>query len=409
MAIRSGTFLHDAHGFVLDRIQSAGANLTIPSEKIYELGNYQTVATLFDIPDLSFDLESLDVTTEVEALLHGVTPTAVTSGQEFNYATTYPLDIISPFKAGNGAFNIVKGVVVPYLTLDTVTYNFGVKQNASEQYTLKGDSIYYVPGTPKYQSFNLVNNVLTYTLSATALNYVESGNTQHVLSACVKNVTTGAYKRLYFTTGTDTNGYTDTTTTVTTIHDWFDDGYTTLHVTFGTATAATYAQTVHTAAANLTPAAIRSKDILLYVGSGGTATSSLVRWSGVQSFQVSRKVNLESDEEFGNTKYVATDYDTADVTGSITVRPADIASLFTLVEQVTGTTSSEISGPLSAGPLEIELQVRAATGAIIKTWNIPDARFTIPGPQGRVQQKLDTTFNFTSDAGLLSVFKGSIL
>lgn len=407
MAIKAGVFLHDVNGTVIDRIQTGGvSSLNIPQEKIYELGNYQTVANVFDIPDLSFDLESLDVSTEVEALLHGVDPTTVSAGQEFSFATTYPLDIISPFKAGNGAFNIVKGIIVPYLTLDTVTYNFGVKQNATEQFTLRGDSVYYVPGSPYYQVFTLVNNTLTYNLANTALPYVESGNTQHVVGACVKNVSTGAYKRLFFTTTADANGYTDTTGSVTTVTDWFDFGYTKLHVVYGSATAATYNQTVHQDA-TVKPAAIRSKDVLLYVGTPG-ATSTLIKWSGVQSFQVSRKVNLENDEEFGNTKYVATDYDTADVTGTITVRASDSTALWTLIEQVSATDSSHISGPLSRTPLEVLLQVRDPdTGTILKSWDIPDARFTLPAAQGKVQTKLDVQFPFTSDAGLLSVFKGA--
>lgn len=410
MAIKAGTFLHDVHGFVIDRIQTGGvSSLNIPQEKIYELGNYQTVATIFDIPDLSFDLDSFDVSTETEALLHGVDPTTVVNGQEFNFNTTYPIDVVSPFKAGNGAFNIVKGIVVPYLNLDTVAYKFGVgNTNASEQFTLRGDSIYYVPGTPYYQSFSTVGGAgHTYTLSHTALPYVESGNTMHVLSACVKNVSTGAYKRLFFTTGTDANGFTDTTTTITTISDWNALGYTTLHVTFGSTTAATYNQAVHQGTA-VKPAAVRAKDILCYVGTGGS-TSTLIKWSGVQTFDVTRKVNLQNDEEFGNSHYVSSDYDTADVTGSITVRASDAAALWALIEQVSSTTSSAVSGVLSTTPLEIMLQVKDPTsGTVLKTWNIPDARINVPAIQGKVQTKVDATFPFTSDSGSLSVFKGSM-
>lgn len=404
MAIKSGTFIHDIHGFVIDRIQTGGvSNVNIPQTKIYELGNYQTVATIFDIPDLSFDLESLDVSCEIEALLHGVNPSTVVDGDEFDFGTTFPIDVISPFKAGNGAFNIVKGIAVPYLTLDSATYNFGVGQNATEQFTLRGDGIYYIPGSPYYQEFTLVNNTLTYNLSQTAVPYVESGNTLYVLGACVKNASTGAYKRLFF--GTDANGYTNTTTSITTITDWFDQGYTKLHVVFGSLTAATYSQAVH-ATTSVKPAAIRAKDVLMYVGTAG-ATSTLVRWPGVQSFTVTRRVNLENDEELGNTKYVATDYDVPEVSGSITVRSADVGSLFTIIQQITGTTTTEVSGPLDTPQMEILLQVRDPdTGDILKSWDVPDAKFTIPAPQGRVQTKLDVQIPFTSDGGLLSVFSG---
>lgn len=405
MAIKAGTFIHDIHGFVIDRIQTGGvSNLNIPSTKVYELGNYQTVATVFDIPQLSFDIESFDVSCEIEALLHGIAPSAVTSNQEFNFQTTFPIDVISPFKAGNGAFNIVKGIVVPYLNLDTADYTFGVGNNATEKFTLQGDSVYYVPGSPYYQEFTLTG-AGPYTISHTALPYTESGSTFHILGACVKNVSTGAYKRLFF--GTDPNGYTDSATTITTITNWQAAGYTKLHVVYGSATAATYNQSVHQDT-SVKPAAIRAKDILLYVGTNGS-TSTLTKWSGVQSFQVTRKVNLQNDEEFGNTKYVATDYDTADVNGSVVVRASDAAALWSLIEQVSGTSSSEISGPLSSSPIEVQIHVRDPdTGTTLKTWNVPDARFTLPAAQGKVQTKLDVTFPFTSDGGLLSVFNGSM-
>ena len=69
MAVKGAQILHDAEGFVIDRLQSAGVgNVNIPEEKIYELGNFKTVATVRDIPDLSFDMESFDVSTEVEEI-----------------------------------------------------------------------------------------------------------------------------------------------------------------------------------------------------------------------------------------------------------------------------------------------------------------------------------------------------
>lgn len=403
MAIKAGQILHDAQGFVIDRIQSAGVgNVNIPLERIYELGNYQTVATIRDIPDLSFELESLDVSTEIEAILHGIDPTSTNDGDEFDFSTYSPLDIISPFKAGNGAYNIVKGIALPYLTLEQATYRFGVRQNATQSFTLRGDSIYYTPGTPKFQEFTLVNNTLTYTFSQTAVIYSESGDSIYALSACVKNPSTGAFRRLFF--GTD---YTNTSTTITLLHDWFDDGYTKLHVTFGTATAATYDQTVHQDT-SVKPAAVRGKDIDIYIMDNTLATPALTRWTGVQSFEVNRRVNLENDEEFGNSHYVGSDYDTAEVTGSITLKPLDPADLYTKIAQVANVSTSVVVGPYSSVALPIEARISDPdTGDVLKTLYIPDARFTVPGVQGRVQQKLQVTFNFESDGGTLNVFQGT--
>ena len=52
---------------VIDRAQTAGpGQLNIPTQKIYELGNYKSVSTIRDTPDLTFNLESFDVSTEIE-------------------------------------------------------------------------------------------------------------------------------------------------------------------------------------------------------------------------------------------------------------------------------------------------------------------------------------------------------
>lgn len=71
MAIKGGSILHVGNGLtVIDRVQTGGpGQLNIPTEKIYELGNYKSVATVRDTPDLSFSLESLDTSTEIETLL----------------------------------------------------------------------------------------------------------------------------------------------------------------------------------------------------------------------------------------------------------------------------------------------------------------------------------------------------
>lgn len=401
MAIKAGQILHDSHGFVIDRIQTGGvSNLNIPEEKIYELGNYETVATVRDIPDLSFELESLDVSTEVEAILVGKDPTTVTSGTEIDFSKVMPVDIVSPFKSGNGAFDIVKGIATPYLTLEQVTYRFGVRQNATQSFTLRGDSVYYVPGTPKIQEFT-ISGVGPYTLANTAIVYSEGGDTLYALSVCMKNPTTGKYKRLFI--GTD---YTNTSTAVTLTGAVDTTGYTKLHVTYGTATAATYPQSVHEDA-TVKPAAVRGKDIDVYVGTAG-ATPTFTRWAGVQSFEVSRRVNLDNDEEFGNFHYVAQDYDTADVTGSITLKPADPAELWERIAEIANVATNVIAGPHSSVALPVELRINDPdTGARVKTLYVPDARFSVPNVQGRVQQKLTVPFNFTSDGGTLLVYEGA--
>lgn len=403
MAIKAGQILHDAHGFVIDRIQTGGvSNLNIPEEKIYELGNYQTVATVRDIPDLSFELESFDVSTEIEALLTNTNPATVSTGQEFSFSNTVPLDIISPFKSGNGAFDIVKGVAVPYLNLESATYRFGVRQNSTQAFSLRGDSVYYIPGTPYWENKTVITGAnQTYTFDRTAVIYTEGGNSLYALSVCAKNPVTKTYKRLFF--GSD---YTNTATTVTILPNLFTQGYTDLHVVYGSLTAATYAQAVHQTT-SVKPAAVRGKDIDVYVGTNA-ATPVFTRWGGVQSFEVSRRTNLENDEEFGNYHFVASDYDVAEVSGSITIKPANTTDLFDKIAQVANVATNVVVGTQTSVALPVELRVNDPdTGTRLKTLYVPDARFTVPNVQGRVQQKLTVNFNFSSDGGTLKVYKGA--
>lgn len=399
MAIKSGQILHDANGFVIDRIQSAGVgNVNIPEEKIYELGNYNTVATVRDIPDLSFDMESFDVSTEVEAILTGVDPTSVVDGQEFDFTDVKPVDIISPFKAGSGVYTIVKGIALPYLTLESATYRFGVGANATQSFTLRGDAIYYVPGTPKYQEFTNLG-ATTYSFDQTAIEYVESNDSIYALSVCLKEAGTNLYKRLFV--GQD---YTNTSSGFTLLEDQ-SATYDTIHVVYGTAATNSYLQTVHENVSTK-PAAVRGKDIDIYL-SDGAATPTLERWTGVQSFEVTRSVNLDNDQEFGNSHYVASDYDTADVTGSIVVRSRDADDLWEKIAQVASVATNKIIGPYTSVTVPIEARISDPdTGDVLKTFYVPDARFTIPGAQGQVQQKLEVTFNFTSDGGDLLVYEG---
>lgn len=364
------------------------------------MGNYNTVATIRDIPDLSFEVESLDVKTEIEAVLHGQDPTTTAANAAFDFKKTMPVDVVSPFKSGAGAFNIVKGVAVPNLTLESAAYRFGLRANAAETFTLRGDSIYYTPGTPKVDKFT-VSGTGPYTFTSTPVStYVEKGVTQRALAVCLRNASTGAYKRLFHTTD-----YTDTATAVT-LNAAPDAAYTHVQVTYGTTAATNYLQAVHQGVA-VKPAAIRGKDIDVYVGAEGATPGALVRWAGVQSFEANWRVTLENDEEFGNYHYVSSDYDVPEVTGNIVLKPLDPNELHARIAQVANVATTAIAGPSTSVPLAVEARItNPDTSTVIKTIYIPDARFTIPAVQGRVQQKLTTTFNFNSDGGLLTVYNG---
>ena len=492
MAIKAGQILHVANQFVVDRIQTGGpGSLNIPQERVYELGNYQTVGIVRDIPELSFSLDCLNVSTEVEALCTGsLTPTTDADNTMYDLGLFKPMDILSPWKSPYGGFNGVKGVVIPGLSLESASYRFGLQENAGEQFSLKGDAIYYVPGTP-WQDIATGDGATTvYTLdNGPATVYTEAGNSIYALNVMVDG--------LRQTLGTD---YTETASAVT--FTTAPENGAVISIVYGSAVNGAYPQSgdspfgatdndpVHQGL-SVKPAAIRGKDIDVYfstlishgggitdaeitsseiilttasahglgigdtvvvsglgapydgthttiAGTTGTtvkittaegdiATASVtglvkkaieVRWPDVQSASVDWKVTLEDDLEFGNTRAVSRDFtDIPEVTGSVEVKPRSVDAFFTRIQQITGVDASEVIGPQSVvnGALRIELRNpevggsdAVAAGTTLKTLYVPDAKFTLPGFEGQVQQKLMVTLDFESDGGILEVYKGAM-
>lgn len=397
MSVKAGQLLHIGNSFLIDRIQTGGAgSLNIPEEKIYELGSWKSVATVRDRPDLSFDLESFDVSTEIEAILLGLDPTEITPGFAFDFNRSKPVDIIAPFKGGaNESTTSVRGVAIPHLTLESISYRFGVGQTTAKSVTLRGDSIYYTPGTP-YFSVYTASGVGPYDFAVTpTLRYVERGQDVYAYSVTLLYAD-GTTKRLFL--GSD---YTNTATGFALAEEPPAD--TRIHVVYASTASAEFPRSVHEGV-EIKPAAVRGKDIDVYVGVPG---EELVRWAGVQSAEVTRRVNLEVDEELGNPNVVAQDYDVPEVSGEIGVKPASIEALFVLINQVTNTPADQTVGAHTSQPLELEVRVSdPITGARMQTIVVPDARFQPPPIQGRVQTKLETSFAWSSDAGDVTVFNG---
>lgn len=407
MAIKSGQFVLENAGFLIDRVQTGGvSSLGIPEEKVYELGNYLALTTIRDTADLSFDIESLDVSCKMESLLLGLVPSAVTSGEQFDFNLNQPMSILSPFRSSQNFFDTIRGLVVPHLALESVAYKFGLKANATQTYTLKGDSIFFVPGNPFEEVFTSDGTTTTHTLARTALEYFNTtlDAAQYILNMDVTNAD-GTFERLFNGTHFD---YVDTPTTFTfNSAGIVPPSGSKIRVQYGSAASQTVAQAANTAdGITLAPAAIRSRDIDVFVGTSGP-TPTFSRWTGVQSFDCTWKVNLEGNEEFGNPLLVSSDYVVPDVSGTITTKDVSVTELFKKISQATNVPSNQVAGTLSSTPVPVEIRLsNPDTGVALKTLYIPDARFEPPTTQGKVNTKLETPFKFASDTGLFYVYNG---
>jgi hypothetical protein len=357
-------------------------------------------------------MESYDVSTDLEALLLGLAPASVTPSQLLDPATNKPLDMRSMFKAGQSASNpfaVVDSVGLPFLFLEQLNYRFGLKDDARQTATLRGDSIYYNPGTT-YVEVTPGTGVSGQNVPTAnpAYGVTEGGVFRRVLNVAVgnKRMTFGVdYTETYGATlsgGPATSGAAVTTVVLT---NPTPPGAN-VRIMYSSPTAGNYPQNSNAPVA-VKPAAIRGRDINIYLGGYTPGSPYLNRVAGVQACTADWKVTLQKDEEFGNYHFVIQDFEVPQVSGTVQVKPVDAPTLIALMQKISGTADVNQSSPASAAPpmqLDIVL-TNPLTGVTLKHISIPDARFTMPGFSGRVQQKLDVTMNWASDTGSMAISK----
>jgi hypothetical protein len=401
MAIKSGDLIHVGDQILVDRLQTAGpGTLNQPQERIYELGDYQSVGVIRDIPDLTFTAESFDASAELEAILCGLGSGfgAAADGTLYDCGKMFPLDVLSEFKKGRldaAPFDVAGSVALPYLTVESLSYRFGLKDNARQTVTLRGDSIFYAEASAYQQLATgtaTANQVVTLAHAPIVYNGDLVAGPRYALSVSLKSG-----KRLVL--GTD---YTETATAVTVLAPVPTTDK--IKVVYQSAVVANYPQASHALSSAIHPAAIKGKDIEVRVG--GVTLSD--RWTSVQSVTADWKVTLDKDEEFGNSQFVSQDYDVPAVSGAVDLKPRSFSELMTRIYQIANVTPGEVAGPFTSQPLELEILLHSNyDGSVIKTLYCPDARFTLPAFSGRVQQKLTTSFPFESESGNLYVYKGT--
>lgn len=407
MAIKAGRIITQGNNVLIERLQTAGVNnLNINAEKIKETGNDLAVATVFDTPDLSFTLDSYDMSVATEALLAGEDYSSLSGGEVFKFTEAQPIDITQPYKSASlTSFDTVAGAVIPYLTLDSMEYSFQVNQNAQQTATLSGDSIYLSDGVPYAETFGYSAGG-TYSFSnGAAIPTKEQGDTIHAYSVTIL-WSDGSFERLFLSAGdyTDTaSGFTVSGPVATRLSS---DTSAMIRATYvSKANIVAFPQSVHTDATIL-PAAIKSYGVDVYV-SDGASTPTWHRWPGLQSASVTWSVTAEDNDELGNPHSVSRDFDTPDVSGQVVFRPATPQSFIEWVRRITDTPNTEAANALGTTPIPTEFHIRTKdTGQRLKTIYMPDSRYTLPGPQAQVDQKHDLTMPFNSDTGALEIYNG---
>lgn len=402
MSVKAGRIRLLGGATLIDRVQTEGVGqINIPEERVYEVGNPLSVGKTQDTPDLTFNLETLDPTSEIEAILTHADPTAIVAGQEFDLNDAQPVDWISPWQGGGSSTSSIGGIIVPYTTLENATYRAGVRQSMQKTFTMRGDSIYVAGKTPYWEQFAAAGAGPYSFANGVAVATEELG--VDVFALCVTIFhTDSTYERLYHTIDyTDDSAGFQLTATGT---DKLQVGDV-MEVTYFTSTPRSLLQVDHPTASQK-PAAVRHQTVDVYV-SDGAATPILLRWGGLQNFEANRRVTLDRDEELGSAHVVSTDYDIPDVSGTITMRPSTLEYFLARCAQMTGVDDDKVINVLSRLPLELEVHIGdPTTGDRIQTWYSPDARFTVPGIQPRANQKIEVSIPWSSDTGVWLVYDG---
>lgn len=408
MTIRGGNIITVGETQLVERLQSQGpGSLNVPTEKIYELGNYESLFTIRDTPDISFSMESYDSSATLEAVLTG---NDIADAGPFDLSKVVPLNITSPWKNGkddSNPFEVDMSVALPYLYPESVSYRFAARENSSQTVQLRGDSIFYNPG-PSFVQIVAGSGTAgqTITLDNPSGSYTDSGGTRYVLAVVVgkKRLTLGPDYTV--TPGTITDGYSaGTVVTITEEVPATEE----IKVVYHSNIVQTFPQTVHSAVAALPPA-VRGRDIYVYVAPEGTApanvTDATYLFTKVQSATVDWRATIERDDELGSAESFSVTLRAPEVSGSLVIRPDDARSFMKRLRDLTGVTTQGAAIGTNESVLKIiNIVIKDPDGNTMKRLEIPDGRFTVPGYDARTEQTVDIDLTFESDGGKLLAHK----
>lgn len=412
MSVHAGSILTVGGNNVIDRIQSAGlGDVRVPIETIREVGNRLVVDKVPGEPDFTFTMESLDVSTDMMALLTGkvgaqdpASPPggADPAGTEYKWDDCGPINIASPWKdpATGAAGNIVAGHLIPAYYPTRIRYRFGVTDNSTQEVELGGGSFYYAGGAP-VEEYATGDAIETTFVTADPTIQHRKGGAGGTTFRNVFGVLVGDVVQIegvdYTVSGGDGAPATITFAVAPPVGKLVRFAY------FTTA-AKTYPQTVH-ASTVIKPGAVRGRNIDLFLGSGVARQ----RIGSLQNVELEATVDGEVERELGSDEPVGRVINGRDCTGSLTVRSKTAQAFLGFLSKVSGVAVDEVFGYFNQQPIPLEVQIQNPKnpGQILKTLYVSDAIIQVPGTPARVNTPTDFAVNFDSQFGTFSEFKGA--
>jgi hypothetical protein len=419
MSIRAGSIVTVAGRNVVDRLQSAGlGDARIPIETVREIGNDLVVDKVPGEADFTFSMESWDVSTDLLAFLHGKIGNQVANqppgyadaaGTGYNWEDCQFVNITSPWKrnVGSAGGNIAAGLLIPGYYPTRLRYRFGVTDNAVQEVELAGGAFYYAQAAPveEVAAGDGIEDTFPTSEAARALRLGGPAGTtfQRVFGVLVNGSL--QIRGVDYTESVPgpTPAGDPAITTITFAEPPPDLAQ--IRFVYFTETAKAYPQAVN-ADATIKPGAVRGRNIVILFGERGV---DQVRLPGVQTVELEATIDGEVEREMGNPEITGRVVNGTDVTGTVTIRPKDIAAFFNTLSLVTGRSDDEVFdfANFESAPVEIQIQNPKDPGTILKTIYIEDGQFQPPGTPARVNQATDFGFQFNSVNGTFTEYKGA--
>lgn len=417
--IPAGSIVHVGGKTVINRLQDAGLqDPRVPTQTVYETGNDLVVGKILTEADFRFQLTSWDVSTALMALLHGKSAALGTllgaadaAGTVYKWEDCQFVNVTSPWKSDTGSDggHVTAGVVVPNLYPTALSYRLGVTENAQMQATLSSGAYYMTEGYPMEETAAGDGAQVAFVTSESARVYRIGGagstRYQHILGVMVNGVPQIPnidYVESGGAAPEAVGGMTPVTITFVTAPPV---GAVVKFVYFSTAAhAIPQADNLGT---NITPAAVRGRDISLLIGD---PQASPLQVFGAQTFELQASNTGQLQRQMGTYDPIGYAKTGIDTNGTITVEPKDIGHLFEGLSEMLGVDRSEVFGYINQHTVPLTAVIHDPTNPanIIKSIFVPDAKFQAPGENARVQQVTQFPIRWESETGTFHEVKGQL-
>lgn len=421
MSILAGSILHVAGRTVINRLQTAGlGNVNIPINTVREIGNAFIVDKVVQEPEFTFTMESLDVSTELEAMLHGEVSSSTASanaagltdggGHAYDWSNIQPINVISPWKdPTTGSAGVIQaGHLIPNLFAKKITYKFGVTADATQTVELDTGAFYYGAFSPFEDYFAGTGSATEFVTTHEAVHVRVGGvlgTTFQSVFGVLVNGTFMVENEDYTVTGGGSAAAKEKATLKFSIAP---ENGAVIRVAYFTTAAQAYPQPVH-ASTIVMPGAVRGRNIVVSISP--QSESNWKRLPRVQEAKLEATYDAPVERELGDTEPVGRTINSFDTNGDLNIRAENRAGFFELLKTFTGlNTAEEIVGFINQNPiqLKIEIQNPKNPGETIKTLYVSDAIFDIPGTPAKANTPTDFVCTWKSQTGDHTVYKGAL-